>query len=84
MIHIETERLIFRDHEPHDLDDYLEMESDPEYRWPMKVFGRDALADHFRSHWLVSCPIQMQELATIYKPENRYIGHCGFHLYPEN
>ena len=37
---IETERLLFRDHEPGDLIPFCEMESDPEYRRPQVVHPR--------------------------------------------
>jgi [ribosomal protein S5]-alanine N-acetyltransferase len=78
MIHFETERLLFRDHEPADLEPYCAMESDAEYRAPQKVHPRAELERSFRDTWL---PVKrMGLLATVYKPDGRYIGRCG--LYP--
>jgi RimJ/RimL family protein N-acetyltransferase len=54
------------------------MESDAEYRWPQKVHPREELERGFREHWLKHRPMGM--LATVYKPDGRYIGRVG--LYP--
>jgi RimJ/RimL family protein N-acetyltransferase len=78
MIQLETERLLFRDHEPQDLEPYCEMESDPEYRWPQLPHPRAELERSFREGWLPPKPMGL--LATVFKPEGRYIGRCG--LYP--
>jgi ribosomal-protein-alanine N-acetyltransferase len=78
MIHLETERLLFRDHEPLDLEPYCEMESDARYRWPQPVHPRAELERSFERTWLP--PKEMALLATVYKPNGRYIGRCG--LYP--
>lgn len=78
MIRLETERLLFRDHEPADLEPYCEMESDPAYRWPQKVHPRAELERSFREAWLLPKPMGL--LATVHKPDGRYIGRCG--LYP--
>jgi uncharacterized protein (TIGR03067 family) len=61
-----TERLLFRDHEEADMEAYGEMESDAE------------LERSFREGWLPPKPMGL--LATVYKPEGRYVGRCG--LYP--
>ena len=37
---LETERLLFRDHEDADMEPYCEMESGPEYRAPQRVHPR--------------------------------------------
>ena len=78
MIKLETERLIFRDHEESDLEPYCEMESNPVYRAPQRVHPRAELERSFREAWLP--PKQMGLLATVLKQENRYIGRSG--LYP--
>jgi RimJ/RimL family protein N-acetyltransferase len=78
MIHLETERLLFRDHEETDLEPYCEMESDPAYRFPQPVHPRFELERSFRETWLI--PKAMGLLATILKSDKRYIGRCG--LYP--
>jgi RimJ/RimL family protein N-acetyltransferase len=75
---LETDRLAFRHHEPGDLEPYCAMESDPEYRGPQPVHPRAELERSFREAWLP--PKALGLLATVYKPEGRYIGRCG--LYP--
>lgn len=75
---LETERLLFRQHEPGDLEPYCAMESDPEYRSPQPVHPRTELERSFVEAWLP--PKVLGLLATVYKPEERYIGRCG--LYP--
>jgi len=75
---LETERLLFRQHEPGDLEPFCAMESDAEYRGPQPVHPRAELERSFREAWLP--PKSMGLLATVYKPEGRYIGRCG--LYP--
>ena len=52
MLRLETERLLFRDHEERDLEPYCEIESDPEYRWPQVVHPRAELERSFREGWL--------------------------------
>jgi ribosomal-protein-alanine N-acetyltransferase len=78
-VHIlETERLLFRNHEPGDLEPFCAIESDPEYRGPQRVHPRAELERSFREAWLP--PKAMGLLATVFKPDGRYIGRCG--LYP--
>jgi ribosomal-protein-alanine N-acetyltransferase len=79
MIVLETERLLFRDHEEGDLDDYCEMMADPEFR---RLSGglplsREEAEKSFRNFL---APQPLRPLATVFKPEGRYIGRCG--LYP--
>ena len=78
MIRLETERLLFRDHEPEDLDAYCDMESDPIYRAPQPVHPRAELERSFRNGWLPTKPMGL--LATVLKSSGAYIGRCG--LYP--
>jgi ribosomal-protein-alanine N-acetyltransferase len=78
MVRLETERLLFRDHQPDDLEAYCAMESDPLYRAPQLVHPRAELERSFRDGWLVPKPLALR--ATVFKPDNRYIGRCG--LYP--
>ena len=78
MIRLETSRLLFRDHELADLEPFCEMESDPEYRRPQRVHPREELERKFRGGPLVPKPLGL--LATVHKPDGRYIGRCG--LYP--
>ena len=82
MIVLETERLLFRSHEPADLDIYCQMEADPDVRrW---VGGaprsRDVAERKFRGMSSRDPLSRLGLWATIYKPEQRYIGYCG--VYP--
>jgi [ribosomal protein S5]-alanine N-acetyltransferase len=79
MIILETERLLFRHHEEADLDAYCVMMADPEFR---RLSGgpplpRQEAEKSFRNALI---PKPMGLLATVFKPEGRYIGRCG--LYP--
>jgi ribosomal-protein-alanine N-acetyltransferase len=76
----ETSRLLFRDHLPADLPRYIEIESDPLYRAPQKVHPPAELERAFREAELKPKPIGHGLHATVFKPENRYIGRAG--LYP--
>ena len=78
MIRLETERLLFRDHEPADLEDYLDIESDALYRAPQTVHPRGQLERRFRQVLLQ--PKELGLCATILKATGRYVGRCG--LYP--
>lgn len=77
-VHLETARLLFRDHELADLEPFCEMESDAAYRAPQPVHPREELERKFREGPLR--PKAFGLLATVFKPEGRYIGRCG--LYP--
>lgn len=82
MIVLESERLLFREHEPGDLDAYCAIEADPEVR--RYVGGaprtRQDAERRFRDNHLKRASNELALRATIFKPENRYIGYCG--LYP--
>ena len=78
MVKLETERLLFRNHEPDDVEAYCAIESDPEYRWPQRVHARSELERSFRETWLVPKPMGL--LATVLRSSSQYIGRCG--LYP--
>jgi ribosomal-protein-alanine N-acetyltransferase len=82
MIILETERLLFRDHEEADLEPYCEMMADPEFR---RLCGgpplpREEAEKSFRNALLPPRPDRLRLWATVFKPENRYIGRCG--VYP--
>src|SRR5262249_32944054 len=79
MIVLETERLLFRDHQEEDLDAYCEMMAEPEFR---RLSGglplsREEAEKSFRN---VLVPKPMGLLARVFKPEGRSSGRCG--LYP--
>ena len=78
MIYLETERLLFRDHLPEDLEAYCAIESDPVYRAPQLVHPRVEQERSFRESWMIPKPMGLR--ATVFKPTNTYIGRCG--LYP--
>lgn len=82
MIVLESERLLFREHEPGDLDAYCAIEADPEVR--RYVGGaprsRQVAERKFRDNHLKRASHELALRATIFKPDNRYIGYCG--LYP--
>jgi [ribosomal protein S5]-alanine N-acetyltransferase len=82
MIVLESERLLFRDHEPADVDAYCEMEADPEVRRYVGGAPRPRDAAE-RKFWAGLHRPESERLwmwATVYKPEGRYIGRCG--VYP--
>jgi [ribosomal protein S5]-alanine N-acetyltransferase len=82
MIILETERLLFRDHTPEDLDPFRALEGDPEVR--RFVGGRPRMreeAEHrFRDRFLRPAPDRLRLWATVFKSDGRYIGYCG--VYP--
>jgi [ribosomal protein S5]-alanine N-acetyltransferase len=82
MIVLESQRLLFREHEPGDLDAYCAMEADPEVR---RFVGgaprtREEAKRKFRSTHLRHAKARLALWATIFKPDRQYIGYCG--LYP--
>jgi len=78
MVRLESARLVFRDHEPADLEPYCAIESDPVYRAHQPVHPRDELERSFQQAWLPRK--EMGLLATVFKDDGRYIGRTG--LYP--
>jgi RimJ/RimL family protein N-acetyltransferase len=82
MIILESERLLFREHELADLDAYCALEADLEVR--RYVGGaprsRQDAERKFRDSLLKRTSTHLALRATIFKPEGRYIGYCG--LYP--
>jgi len=81
MILLETDRLLFRRHEPADIDAYCAMEMDPDVR--RYVGGKPRTREEAEKRFLTgleAVPNNLSMWATIYKPENKYIGRCG--IYP--
>src|SRR4051812_45247379 len=76
MIVLETARLFFRDHTPEDLDPFCALEADPEVS--RFVGGRPRTregAEHrFRNSFLRFVPDRLCLWATVFKPDDRYIG----------
>jgi RimJ/RimL family protein N-acetyltransferase len=75
----ETERLLFRAHEPGDLDDYCALEADPEVRRYVGGAPRPrALAEQrFRERLLPPPSDRLGLWAAVLKRELRWIGYCG-------
>lgn len=82
MIFLESDRLLFREHESGDLEAYCAMEADPEVR--RYVGGaprtRKDAERKFRDVHLKSASARLALRATILKAKGCYIGYCG--LYP--
>jgi len=79
MIFLETDRLIFRTHEPQDEDGFVAMQTDPEVRryvggqaWPEEM-----ARTRFRNEYLGLPKKTYGVWATILKAEARYVGRCG-------
>ena len=79
---LESERLLFRDHEPSDLEAYCTMEADPEVR--RYVGGaprpREEAERRFRKGLKRPASDRVAMWATFYKPAGAYIGRSG--VYP--
>ena len=82
MIILETARLLFRDHEPADLEPYCAIQADAEVR--RYVGGaprtRENAERKFHSSHQRSASSRLGLHATVFKPDDRYIGYCG--IYP--
>ena len=75
---LETERLIFRQNRIEDLDDFCDMEADPEVR--RFVGGKPRSREEAEKRFLPSLKPATNGLhmwATVLKPGNKYIGRCG-------
>src|ERR1700683_2281393 len=77
---METERLLFRTHEPQDEPDFIRMHTDSEVRryvggraWPL-----EKARARFRDEYLGRPKETYGLWATILKEEKKYIGCCGF------
>jgi len=77
----ETKRLFFRQHIAEDMDAYCAMEMDADVR--RYVGGRPRTREQAEQRFLGAlAPVtdNLHMWATIYKPEDKYIGRCG--IYP--
>jgi RimJ/RimL family protein N-acetyltransferase len=79
MVVLETDRLRFRNHELADLESFCAMEADPEVRRYVGGLprSREAAEEKFRRTYLKPIRNRLGMWATIYKPEEHYIGYCG-------
>ena len=82
MFLFESERLLFREHQPGDMETYCALEADPEVRRYVGGAPRphELAARKFRTTFLKNASRKLALRATIFKPEGRYIGYSG--LYP--
>ena len=69
--------MIFRDHEPQDLEPHCEIESDPLYRGHQTVHPREHIAEKFTRVLLPRK--EMGLLATVLKANGQYIGRSGLY-----
>ena len=78
----ETPRLLFRAHQPSDLDAYCALEADPDFRRYVggKPRTRESAERRFRLTHLPNAGRDLALHATILKSKNRYVGYCG--VYP--
>ena len=78
---LETERLLFRPHQPSDLDEYCEIVADSDFRRHIGGGGLSRTdAEHrFRQRHLRAANRDICLMATVFKPETRYIGYCGLY-----
>ena len=79
---LETERLLFRQHELADLEGFCEMEMDSEVRRYVGGYprSREDAKRKFRESPLQQVSDRLGIWATVFKSTGRYIGRCG--LYP--
>ena len=82
VIFLETERLLFRSHEPNDEADFVEMHTDPEVRryvggqaWPVEKAVR-----RFHTEYLGEPKDAHGLWATVLKDEQKFVGSCGLRL----
>lgn len=78
---LESERLLFRPHQPTDLDDFCAMEMDPDVR--RFVGGHPRTRENAEKRFprrQAEAGTRLAVWATILKSEQQYIGRCG--LYP--
>ena len=82
MMILETQRLLFRPHEPQDMEPFCAMEADPEVRRYVGGSPRSRADAEVRFQRELYAPLadRLTLWATVYKPESRYIGRCG--IYP--
>lgn len=82
MVFLETERLLFRSHEPQDEADFLRMHTDPEVRRYVggQPWSAEKALHRFRTEYLGN-PTKTHGLwATILKKQQTYVGSCGLRI----
>jgi [ribosomal protein S5]-alanine N-acetyltransferase len=82
MVFFETERLLFRSHEPQDQDNFVKMHTDPEVRRYVggQAWTGEKAIDRFRTQYLGK-PTKVHGLwAVVLKEEQSFVGCCGLRL----
>lgn len=76
---METQRLLFRTHEPQDEPDFISMHTDPEVRRYVggRAWSLEKARTRFREEYLGRPKETYGLWATILKEEKKYIGCCG-------
>ena len=82
MIVLETERLLFRDHEPRDLEPFCAIEMDAEVRRFVGGFPRTRREAGKRFGELLRSKSTLPFCAAVLKESGEYIGRCGLHPLP--
>ncbi|MGC1620112.1 MAG: GNAT family N-acetyltransferase [Candidatus Acidiferrum sp.] len=79
MFFLETDRLLFRSHEPQDEDEFVKMHMDSEVRRYVggRAWPEEEAIHRFRNSYLGRPEKTYGLWATILKEEQRYIGACG-------
>ena len=79
MVFLETERLLFRSHEPKDQADFVAMHTDPEVRRYVggPAWSSEKSQTRFRDEYLGRPTGTYGLWATILKDDGKYIGCCG-------
>ncbi|MGC2530766.1 MAG: GNAT family N-acetyltransferase [Candidatus Acidiferrum sp.] len=79
MLFLETDRLLFRSHEPQDEDEFVTMHTDPEVRRYVggRAWPEEEAIHRFRNGYLGRPDKTYGLWATILKEEQQYIGACG-------
>jgi len=80
MIILETDRLLFRRHEPADIDAYCAMEMDADVR--RYVGGKPRTREEAEKRFVDTLqPVtnRLRMWATVLKPDDKYIGRCGIY-----
>jgi len=79
MIFLETDRLLFRSHEPQDENDFVAMHTDPEVRRYVggSAWSFEKALDRFRNSYLGKPSKTYGLWAMVLKENGKYIGCCG-------
>ena len=79
MVFLETERLLFRNHQREDLEAFCAMNMDPKVRRYVggKPWSREKAEARFLRQYIGEPSDTFGLWSTIHKKDSRYIGYCG-------